>query len=375
MGNLILNSLEIRNFRGFRHLQIEHLGRVNLIVGKNNVGKSCLLEALLLYARKASPMLIWELLGIHDESRYSSSNRYVSIEDMLAALKYLFYGRRDVKTQIDPIQIGPLGFPDNTLSIAVSWYTTQVNDEGKPKTRPLQPEEYETVENLIPRFMIQMGKQPRVFYSLNFDAFTPARLFRSELKETNCIFIMANGLNRKQLSELWDSITLTGLEKEILDSLRIIAPGIEGISFVEDHIPIPTRDRERIPIAKLEGIDEPISLRSLGDGMQRMLGIALALANAKDGILLIDEIENGVHYSALTELWELIFRLASRLNVQVFATTHSWDCIENFQRVAQEDKEEDGWLVRLAVKNDEVVATLFDERKLGIATREQIEVR
>src|SRR5438270_5113095 len=116
MGNLILNSLEIRNFRGFRHLQIERLGRVNLVVGKNNVGKSSLLEALLLYARKASPMLIWELLGIRDERRLSASQRYVEIEDMLSALKYLFYGRKNVKASVEHIQIGPVHSQDDTLS-------------------------------------------------------------------------------------------------------------------------------------------------------------------------------------------------------------------------------------------------------------------
>src|SRR6266849_7306838 len=72
MSTLILNSLEIRGFRGFRQLQIERLGRVNLIVGKNNVGKSSLLEALQLYAHRGSPRLIWELLVARDESRYSS---------------------------------------------------------------------------------------------------------------------------------------------------------------------------------------------------------------------------------------------------------------------------------------------------------------
>ena len=109
--------------------------------------------------------------------------------------------------------------------------------------------------------------------------------------------------------------------------------------------------------------------------MQRMLGIILALVNAKDGMLLIDEIENGIHYSIQQELWQLIFQLAHRLNVQVFATTHSWDCIEGFQKAAQEDVQEEGMVIRLSLKGEEVIATLFDERKLAIATREQIEVR
>ena len=116
-------------------------------------------------------------------------------------------------------------------------------------------------------------------------------------------------------------------------------------------------------------------LRSLGDGMVRVLGIALALVNVINGILLIDEIENGLHYLVQPDLWRLIFQTARQLNVQVFATTHSWDCIQAFQQVAQEDTESEGMLIRLEAKDGNIAATLFDEEELGIATREQIEVR
>ncbi len=67
--------------------------------------------------------------------------------------------------------------------------------------------------------------------------------------------------------------------------------------------------------------------------------------------------------------------MARRLNVQVFATTHSWDCIEAFQKAAQVDIQNEGMHIRLESKKGKIVATLFDEKELGIATREQIEVR
>ena len=111
------------------------------------------------------------------------------------------------------------------------------------------------------------------------------------------------------------------------------------------------------------------------DGMIRALGISLALVNAKDGILLIDEFENGLYYSVQPDLWRLIFQVARRLNVQVFATTHSWDCIKAFQQAAQENAQEEGIVIRLSLKKGAVNVTLFDEEELGIATREQIEVR
>src|SRR5258707_9197217 len=112
MGKLILNSLEIRRFRAFEHLQIERLGRVNLIVGKNNVGKTCLLEALQLYARRGSPDLIWEILGTRHESWVSRPSRLANVEDLFPYLKYMFYGRKDVRTYPEPIHIGPISSLD-----------------------------------------------------------------------------------------------------------------------------------------------------------------------------------------------------------------------------------------------------------------------
>ena len=65
--------------------------------------------------------------------------------------------------------------------------------------------------------------------------------------------------------------------------------------------------------------------------MIRIFGIALALENAKDGLLLIDEVENGLHYSVQPDVWRFLFQAATKLNVQVFATTHSYDCIKSFE--------------------------------------------
>ncbi len=371
MDNLILNSLEISRFRAFDHLQIERLGRVNLIVGKNNVGKTCLLEALQLYARRGSPELIWEILGARNESWVSRPSRYANVEDLFPNLKYIFYGRKDIRTHLEPIQIGPIGSLDEMLSLTVGWYTSQVDDEGHQKLQPLQPGEIETVDNPIPRFTIQFGKRPHINYPIVFDPIISPR--RVELKEISCIATTANGLDRRQIGTLWDSISLTDLESDVLDAIRIIAPGVERLSLIEG--PTPTKERDRLPIVKIVGIDEPLPLRSLGDGMQRMFGISLALVNARNGILLVDEIENGLHYSVQPDLWRLIFQVARRLNVQVFATTHSWDCIEAFQKATQEDAQNEGVLIRLESKKGKIIPTLFDERQLGIATREQIEVR
>jgi AAA15 family ATPase/GTPase len=118
----------------------------------------------------------------------------------------------------------------------------------------------------------------------------------------------------------------------------------------------------------------PVPLRSFGDGLNRLFGIVLSLVNAKGGLLLIDEFENGMHYTVQLDTWRAIFRLAQTLDVQVFATSHSWDAIEAFQKAAAETPE-DGVLIRLSRKGEDIVPTIFREDELAVATRDRIEVR
>ena len=364
METLILNSLEIRNFRAFHDLKIEHLGRVNLLVGKNNVGKTSLLEALQLYASRAStPTFIWEIM----RTRHEVKQPFVNVRDMLVALKYLFYGRNDIKPGLQPIQIGPINSPQEMLSIAIDWSITETRD-GTLHTRLLEPREDYTADNLAPRFTIQAAGAT---LSYPIDPSLRQGILRLNSNEIPCVLTPAHGLSGHRLIELWDGIALTKFEADVLAALRLIAPGLVNLNFIST----PLSGGERIPIVKIKDSDEPLPLYSLGDGMLRALGISLALVNAKDGILLIDEFENGLYYSVQPDLWRLIFQVARRLNVQVFATTHSWDCIKAFQQAAQENAQEEGIVIRLSIRKGAVNVTLFDEEELGIATREQIEVR
>jgi AAA15 family ATPase/GTPase len=128
-------------------------------------------------------------------------------------------------------------------------------------------------------------------------------------------------------------------------------------------------------MVKMRDAPERIPLRSLGEGMTRLFGIVLALVNVQNGLLLIDEIDSGLHYTVFPDLWRLVFKLAARLNVQVFATTHSWDCIAGFQQAAQDAENEEGMLIRLERRQEHIVPISFDTSRLSIATRQEIEVR
>jgi AAA15 family ATPase/GTPase len=385
MTSLLLTSLEVKNFRAFRHLQIGKLGRVNLIVGRNNVGKSCLLQALELYASRGNPAIIGQVMRSQEDFSEVYSSRYQDIKEVLSAAKHLFHGRKDITNSTSSIEIGPATPAIEKLFLSIRRRTSKGKEE-KPEfiQNPLFNEREsndkstdDTIaeERAVPQFLIQFGEQPGINVSLKMllrlDSFLVLPTANPDAQEINCIFTKSHGLNNKKISALWDKIALTDHEKDVIAALSIIAPGIEAISTVGNYPLI----RERITIVKVQGITEPLPIRNLGDGMQRLLGIALALVNARDGLLLIDEIENGLHYSTHTDLWRLIFQLARKLNVQVFATSHSWDCITAFSKAAQEDGQNEGMLIRLDYKNGDVKAALYDKETLNIATQQQIEVR
>jgi len=114
---------------------------------------------------------------------------------------------------------------------------------------------------------------------------------------------------------------------------------------------------------------------SMGDGIWRLLGIALTMVNAKGKVLLIDEIDTGFHYSVMVDLWKLIWKTAKELDIQVFATTHSRDCWEALGELieAEEIYGDEIMIHRIDAKRDR--STSYDTDKIVIAAEDQVEVR
>ena len=181
--------------------------------------------------------------------------------------------------------------------------------------------------------------------------------------------------NRK-LAALWDLTSLTNLESEIISALCLIDNRVSGVAFVED-ISNSGNNRSgnnRIPLVKIEGIDEPLPLKSMGDGMTRLLHIIVALVNAQNGLLLIDEFENGFHWSIQPKVWDIVFQLSKKLNVQVFATTHSRDCVAGFDYAWQKYPLL-GAFFRLDAKDEFIKATEYTPETLTDAIDMDVEVR
>jgi len=109
--------------------------------------------------------------------------------------------------------------------------------------------------------------------------------------------------------------------------------------------------------------------------MTRIFQIIVALVNAQNGILLVDEFENGLHWSVQPKVWDIVFRLANDLNVQVFATTHSRDCVDGYQQAWKEHGELGAFFRLNAKKDGEITVTSYSSETLSDALETDVEVR
>jgi hypothetical protein len=369
-----VSTLSIRSFRALRNLKIEGLGQVNLITGRNNTGKSSVLEALRILAADASPSVIYEILRSREEHT-GEMEEAPNARDSEGMFQWssIFHGFPPFSPSLNPIVIESNGEPRRMkMTIEARLFTEERDSDGTRRLIPAEQDLFDEGEAL-PALVTEVGGVRRI---LTLDNLRRSRLrrLRPDLPDElrlPCVFVSPyGGEQTSTLGSLWDKIALSDREQDVADALRIIDRNISAVSMIGGGEVRQTRTA----IVRTSSFPRPVPLRSFGDGLNRLFGIILSLVNAKDGLLLIDEFENGMHYSVQADAWRAVFKLARRLDVQVMATSHSWDSVEAFQKAADEDKAE-GVLIRLTRKNEDIIPTLFREDELAVATREHIEVR
>jgi hypothetical protein len=360
--------LEIRNFRSLDYVRLESLGQVNLIVGKNNVGKTTLLEAIRFYSTGGAPWIVWDILSARDEL-LDTAETSEAPDPAASPFLALFPGRQELADIDSVIRIDSDKGP---MEAMISWFSEDPEAESPvARLRPTPRPESGQLKSLIPALVV--SGRSRQFIRLDTEPRRTISRFRESLPDAveSCAYVGSNGVPPSALPFLWDKIVLTEAEPELIQSLQFLMPGLERLSFVGSE-----RRTNRAPKAKVKGFAKAVPFRSLGDGVNRALGILLTLAASKAGsVLLVDEVENGIHYSAQDELWRLLIDAASRFKIQIFATTHSSDCIRAFQRATAAVPGPTGVLIRLENRAGRVVASQFDEDELRIAESERIEVR
>lgn len=376
----MLKSLSIKNFRSIEDLNIPKLGDINLIVGKNNSGKSTVLDALKTYASFCDESVLFDIINSHDEYFILDEN-----DESLSPFSNLFFGRKfckDLKIEISelnsdmPLTIESIFVEEIRIEESDALFRVTYNDINTQ-------EALDNAEDVIRALKVKQGSKEKTIV-LDFERYK-RRMRRRGLSSSkfNFKFITTSFIANEELADAWDKVALRDYSSEVLKALQIIEPKIEAISFIDSESFDSSYRRQeirRIPLVRLKGLDIPVPLKSMGDGIIRLFQLALRLFEAKGGLLFIDEFENGLHYSVQEEAWKMIFHLSEVLDIQIFCTTHSWDCIESFSKVAAAVEHRDGLLFRLgssSVDNNpgKTTITTFDEDDLEILTQSQVEVR
>jgi AAA15 family ATPase/GTPase len=317
----MLTTLDIQNFRLFEHLRIEGLKRVNLFAGKNNSGKTALLEALRIIASDAHATVVNHIIEQRGQLRPGWEESYDSL-----------FNRERLKAQA-------LG---EQLEIKLDTVTIHriLNGSSVPKFRFSTPTSQGEWGSHVPTDYPRDGA---VYVPLGGEGFSPLRL-------------------------LWDKIVLTEYEDDVMNILReTILPDLVRLDVKEDRT-----------LVRLKNESSPVPLKSLGDGAQRLLQLAIALVSARGRILLIDEVEAGLHYSLQETLWEKIFDYASTWDIQVFATTHSSDAIKTFLYILEKPGNNNcGAYFRLQTnrKTSKIEAITYHIERLESAFETKSEIR
>ena len=359
----MISHLSVQNFRCHQDVDLKHCGRVNVLLGKNNAGKTAILEAILILCFPPNPRDVLLLMneqrgyqpGDENDELWDSyftrwdSTRHISLRANEAPANANLIVCQNVV--ISPMR----GFDPRVVSGSVI--------EGRSvldKTLGLKFKYAYSSGPVVEREITSLKRKPgKVINGWKnlLDRISPIA------------FIPSKGISNAQAdAERFSRLEKDNLHHEVENALRGVEPRLKRLTVLasgkgsmvygdlgEEHL-------------------TPISL--MGEGMVRMLAIATAMASNREGIVLIDEIENGLHYTALPSLWKMIFETAARLDVQVFAATHSDECLRAASQMARlQDAANALRLFRLDLRNGITSVTDYTAEELAAAMASDQEVR
>lgn len=358
----MIHSFYIKNYRGFRDFKIEPLERVNLITGSNNVGKTSLLEAL--YLNLVPGTAFYSNLESNKQENSTWLNLFRGFKDIrfnldnVAKWGWLFYGK-DFSREIALTSSGENG---GTQVLKMRWLTeNKKGDIPIPDKTPL--------DDLSIFLKVQLknieGKEFHWRVERNGHREFPARhiLDSTTLRLLFNISSRAPDEDTKWFSKLDD----VGRQSEIVNTLRLIEPRLKSLAVsVADGVPMIYGDI---------GIGRRVPMSQMGEGMVRLLSLVLEITNASRGVVLIDEIENGLHYSVMGNVWKAIAAAAQQSDTQIFATTHSFECIRAAHEAFLAREDYDFRLHRLDRIKEEIHSVTYDADMLSAAIVSDFEVR
>jgi AAA15 family ATPase/GTPase len=308
------NNIHIQYFRGFKELQLDDFKQINLLVGKNNAGKSSVLEALFLLCGASNPRLVFtidshrDIFGIFTDILKSTlglekANHYLKMIYFELNEKQKIHLKADLGTEKRHIEISPT-------------YSKQNKSSQESHSEWLNGYQFDYTQTPI-------GNKGKTYISavsiegLNIEEQKTDTFYQEKLLG---ILLNPRNMNEVAYANLLNDFILSKEISSIVAVLQSVDSRIQHIVMDSNAV-----------IYCDTGLARMIPLSIMGDGIKRILSIVLRMAQCKNGVMLIDEIDNGFHYSSAFNLWKAVFSASEKYHVQVFATTHSDECVRAYE--------------------------------------------
>ena len=356
----MLKTLRLNRFRGFESYSLADFTRVNLVVGRNNSGKTSILEAVELLVSHGHISVFYGAARRRGESALYYRRGYGPL------ISSVFFGH-----QCEPGSFFELSSEDGRRNLRatiisldevgdVSWFRRPPYAEDAP-----EPAYGMRISN------DDKGKE-RIFPIAEDGSIVDYRSVtrNSEYPETPVHFLSLESFASTAMGKAWNQVLTEGREAEIVSDMQLLLPDIDSIHFLTSERP----SGAGILVGR-RGLGRRVPIGSYGDGMRRLLAFRLALVGAASGFLLIDEVDAGLHWTVMEDVWRLLVEVAKRSSTQIFATTHSYDCIRGLGELlrSQPDLMEEVSLHKIDHSLEHAVS--LHGEQIPIALKQEIEVR
>ena len=367
----MLSKLKLEGYRGFEAYELADLSRVNLLVGPNNCGKTSILEAVHFLVSRGDPSVLTRSARRRGEMNDAGTEPR---RGMRPDVSHVFFGHRfepgcrfclSAEGGHDPVAVTvrPAEPADASLFERDAPDESDVNElplllqiEGASTRRPV----------VLPVAENGMLLDSRL---LRFRSLRPAGTSPSPPVQ----FVTPDSLDVEPMQAMWDQVLIEGRESEVIDAMQLLESEIASIHFL-------TSDASRYSgragvLLGFRGAGRRAPLGSYGDGMRRLLALSLSLIRTAEGFLLIDEIDTGLHWTVMEDMWRLVVETAQQSSIQVFATTHSFDCLRGLAALVESRPDLAEEISVQKIERLLTKAVNFDASDVRAAVEQNIEVR
>jgi hypothetical protein len=366
-GCLMIESLTVENFRCFELLKLEKLRRINIVVGRNGTGKTALLEALRLGSGATPQIAAWlnGVRGITPQFVPAPMSR----EQFEAIWNHFFF-------KLDTERIIKIAFHDSdgsNRSLQIFFDPKQSVTQTPEMLNPQGSLELAALRRIAPPTTIVPLVFRRVSQTIASDLKATVQLGGqlhlepgSELGPTTAVMGAIVGYTAQDGSTWLTELVKQNREAEILELVKREYPEVLGLAVISDPFPAIW--------VTLPYLTEKIPIGLVSSGINKFVTLIVAGHYYRHGLLLVDEIETGTYYDRLPSLWTALHRISKENDNQVFATTHSYECLEAALDIIRADEKEFS-LIRVRRTNGTATAKQFVGRDVVSAIQEGVEVR